>query len=115
MRSVEVIASRFTSNKVPRRQESPSKEEFKSKSQSPKQPALSHPTLSRLRTRWFPAVQSSLSPSVTLTISTSEMLSRLSTWTSTPTGIAGPRKKNNKTQKLRKYKPDEIKFWHLRK
>lgn len=26
-----------------------------------------------------------------LTISTSEMVSRLSTWTSTPTGIGGPR------------------------
>lgn len=60
MRSVEVIASRFTSNKVPGRLESPSKEESKSKSQSPTQSALSHPALSRVRTRWFPAVQSSI-------------------------------------------------------
>lgn len=60
MRSVEVIASRFTSNKVPGRLESPSKEESKSKSQSPTQSALSHPALNRVRTRWFPAVQSSI-------------------------------------------------------
>lgn len=33
-----------------------------------------------------------------LTISTSEMLSKLSTWTSTPTGMAGPDDKGDNTQ-----------------
>lgn len=112
MRSVEVIASRFTSkcpgdrSLHPRRNSNP-------KARAPSN--LLYLTLLSAGLGLGGFQQSSVSPSVTLTISTSEMLSRLSTWTSTPTGIAGPRKKNNRTQKLRKYKPDEIKFWHLRK
>lgn len=38
-----------------------------------------------------------LANTVFLTISTSEMLSKLSTWTSTPTGIAGPAKRGEST------------------
>lgn len=49
-----------------------------------------------------------------LTISTSEMLSRLSTWTSTPTGIAGPRKKTKKKHTHKSWGIVSLMGWSFR-
>lgn len=91
LESVEVIVGKFKSNNVSRRQQSLHPWRHSSPTgRASKSPLYLTLLSAEVWTKFSPSVPFSLSPSVTLTISTSEMLSRLSTWTSTPTGIAGP-------------------------
>lgn len=102
VRSINVIVSRFRSNpKLPPGGCPVSVlGGVRTPQTHPEQPALASPAGSSGLSSVPPEVLSDLSPSLTLTMSTSEMLSRLSTWTSTPTGIAGPGGRKLKVDKV---------------